>query len=125
MRSVHTILYSCDNYASNQPMPRHGFSADILATLRKSKVLRIRAGSAGHRFIGIWFVVVNDRVFVLAGLTSGHNLIRGGSFAAGLRTYHDPAASGEPSKMPVFSPRWREFLSGTASKSCTDQLVYK
>lgn len=26
--------------------------------------LRIRAGSAGHRFIGIWHVVVKDRVFV-------------------------------------------------------------
>jgi hypothetical protein len=40
------------------------FSDDVLAALRKSKGLRIRAGSGAHRFIGIWVVVVKDRVFV-------------------------------------------------------------
>ena len=35
-----------------------------MATLRKSKGLRIRAGQGTHRFIGIWGVVVNERVFV-------------------------------------------------------------
>ena len=40
------------------------FSDDILAEFHKSKGLRIRAGTAPHRFIGVWFVVVNDRVFV-------------------------------------------------------------
>jgi hypothetical protein len=40
------------------------FSDDILADFREKKGLRIRAGTAPHRFIGIWFVVVNDRVFV-------------------------------------------------------------
>ncbi len=40
------------------------FSDDILAALRKSKGLRIRAGGGAHRFIGIWVVVVKDRVFV-------------------------------------------------------------
>ena len=42
---------------------RH-FSDDILAVLRKSKGLRIRAGNGTHRFIGIWFVLLKDRVFV-------------------------------------------------------------
>ncbi len=32
--------------------------------LQKSAGLRIRAGSGGHRFIGIWHVMVKDRVFV-------------------------------------------------------------
>jgi hypothetical protein len=41
-----------------------GFSGDILADFRRSKGLRIRAGTGSHRFIGIWFVVLNDRVFV-------------------------------------------------------------
>src|SRR5207245_3400578 len=41
-----------------------GFSDDILAVFRESKGLRIRAGTRPHRFIGIWVVVVNDRVFV-------------------------------------------------------------
>jgi len=42
---------------------RH-FSTETLATLRESKGLRIRAGNGMHRFIGIWVVVVDDRVFV-------------------------------------------------------------
>jgi hypothetical protein len=40
------------------------FRDDTLAALRKSKGLRIRAGTGQHRFIGIWVVVVRDRVFV-------------------------------------------------------------
>jgi len=40
------------------------FSDDILVALHESKALRIRAGTGRHRFIGIWFVVVKDRVFV-------------------------------------------------------------
>jgi len=40
------------------------FPDDVLALLRDGKGLRIRAGSSGHRFIGIWVVVVNDRAFV-------------------------------------------------------------
>jgi len=42
---------------------RH-FSGDLLTALQESKGLRIRAGSGRHRFIGIWFVVAKDRVFV-------------------------------------------------------------
>jgi hypothetical protein len=42
---------------------RH-FSNDLLTSLQESKGLRIRAGTGRHRFIGIWFVVVKDRVFV-------------------------------------------------------------
>ena len=40
------------------------FPDDILAVLRESKGLRIRAGTGQHRFIRIWVVVVKDRVFV-------------------------------------------------------------
>ena len=40
------------------------FSADILAAIRKEKILGIRAGSQPHRTIGIWMVVVEGRVFV-------------------------------------------------------------
>ena len=45
-------------------MAKGRFSEEILATLRESKSLRIRAGHGRHRFIGIWVVVVNDRIFV-------------------------------------------------------------
>jgi hypothetical protein len=38
------------------------FSDELLAVLKKSKSLRVRAGRGAHRFIGIWFVVVEDRV---------------------------------------------------------------
>jgi hypothetical protein len=40
------------------------FSVDTLAVLLESKGLRIRAGTGQHPFIGIWVVVVKDRVFV-------------------------------------------------------------
>jgi len=40
------------------------FPAEIVAKLRDGKGLRIRAGAGDHRFIGIWVVVVKDRVFV-------------------------------------------------------------
>ena len=40
------------------------FSDEVLAILHKRKGLRIRAGIGTHRFIGIWMVVVEDRVFV-------------------------------------------------------------
>ena len=45
-------------------MAKRRFSDDILAALRLGKSLRIRAGNGTHRFIGIWVVVVNNRVFV-------------------------------------------------------------
>lgn len=40
------------------------FGDDILAAIRDDKILRIRAGTQPHRFIGIWAVVVEGRVFV-------------------------------------------------------------
>ena len=40
------------------------FPTDVLAALKHSKILRIRAGRGDHRFIGIWVVVVAGRVFV-------------------------------------------------------------
>ena len=44
--------------------PRRRFPNEILAAISGSKVLRIRAGNQAHRFIGIWVVVVEGRVFV-------------------------------------------------------------
>ena len=43
-------------------MPR--FPATVVAAIRDGQVLGIRAGKAPHRFIGIWAVVVEGRVFV-------------------------------------------------------------
>jgi hypothetical protein len=40
------------------------FPNDILAAMRDSKILGIRAGTQPHRIIGIWAVVVERRVFV-------------------------------------------------------------
>ena len=40
------------------------FTDDIIAAIDKSKILGIRAGSEPHRFIGLWVVVVEGRVFV-------------------------------------------------------------
>lgn len=40
------------------------FKSTILAAIRDGKILGIRAGTQPHRFIGIWVVVVENRVFV-------------------------------------------------------------
>lgn len=40
------------------------FPPRTLAAIRESKALYIRAGTRPHRFIGIWVVVVEGRVFV-------------------------------------------------------------
>ena len=40
------------------------FSQDSVAEFHENKGLGIQAGTRPHRFIGIWVVVVNDRVFV-------------------------------------------------------------
>jgi hypothetical protein len=42
---------------------RH-FTGKTLAAIRDGSFLRIRAGTQPHRFIGIWAVVVEGRVFV-------------------------------------------------------------
>ena len=40
------------------------FPKDVLAAIRDGPILGIRAGTQPHRFIGIWAVVVEGRVFV-------------------------------------------------------------
>ncbi len=40
------------------------FADDVLAAIRDGNILGIRAGTEPHRFIGIWAVVVEGRVFV-------------------------------------------------------------
>lgn len=40
------------------------FAKPVLIAIHENKILWIRAGSTPHRFIGIWAVVVGDRVFV-------------------------------------------------------------
>lgn len=43
---------------------RPHFSKSILAALQTSKILGLRAGAEPHRFTGVWFVLVKDRLFV-------------------------------------------------------------
>ena len=40
------------------------FADDMMAAIRDSKALGLRAGTKPHRFINIWAVVVEGRVFV-------------------------------------------------------------
>jgi hypothetical protein len=45
------------------PKMSQEISADeLLAVLNRSKSIRVRAGTGEHRFIGIWFVLVKDRI---------------------------------------------------------------
>jgi hypothetical protein len=43
---------------------RQSFPTPVLETIRSKHSLKVRAGQASHRFLGIWAVVVDDRVFV-------------------------------------------------------------
>jgi hypothetical protein len=43
---------------------RRRFAPKVLTAIRDGQVLGIRAGTAPHRVIGIWAVVVDGRVFV-------------------------------------------------------------
>ncbi len=43
---------------------KRGFPPKILAAVGEGKYLYIKAGTHPHRFIGIWVVVVEGRVFV-------------------------------------------------------------
>ena len=43
---------------------KRGFPKDVVAAIRHGKILGIRAGTEPHRIIGIWAVVVENRVFV-------------------------------------------------------------
>jgi hypothetical protein len=45
-------------------MATRRFPPDIVVAIRREKMLAIRAGTRPHRFIGIWAVVVQGRVFV-------------------------------------------------------------
>jgi hypothetical protein len=40
------------------------FASEVVDSIRDGKILGIRAGTKPHRFIGIWAVVVERRVFV-------------------------------------------------------------
>ena len=40
------------------------FSKSVIDSIRVGRILGIRAGTKPHRIIGIWAVVVEDRVFV-------------------------------------------------------------
>lgn len=42
----------------------HGFREEIIGAIDVGKIVRIKAGTMPHRFIGIWAVVVEGRVFV-------------------------------------------------------------
>jgi hypothetical protein len=41
-----------------------GFPKEVVTAIRDGKILGIRAGTKPHRIIGIWAVVVENRVFV-------------------------------------------------------------
>jgi N-acetylglutamate synthase/N-acetylornithine aminotransferase len=53
---------------------KRGFSKDVVVSIRDGKILGIRAGTKPHRVIGIWAVVVENRVSVRAVFTRSERL---------------------------------------------------
>jgi hypothetical protein len=87
------------------------FSDDVLALLQKSKGLRLRAGVGAHRFIGIWFVVVKDRVLVRS-----WSVKPDGWYRAFL---NDPSGCGPSRRLRSCGPRraYKERASESRSRS--------
>ena len=56
-------------------MPRR-FKDDVIASIRDSKILGIKAGTGTHRTIWIWVVVVAGRVFVRSWDRKAHGWYR-------------------------------------------------
>src|SRR5919201_3467453 len=56
--------HACSSERGACMKAKRRFPDDILSAIRASNILRIRAGTQPHRFIGIWAVVVEGRVFV-------------------------------------------------------------
>ena len=54
----------CDSKKGTYMKAKRRFPDDILAAIRGSKIIGIRAGTQPHPIIGIWAVVVEGRVFV-------------------------------------------------------------
>jgi hypothetical protein len=50
--------------AGKTPATRSRFADDVIEELDKGKILGIHAGSEPHRFIGVWMVVVEGRLFI-------------------------------------------------------------
>ena len=45
-------------------MSERRFSKAVTSAIAKDKILGVQAGSGDHRFIGVWVVVVDGRVFI-------------------------------------------------------------
>jgi len=56
--------------------PKKRFTDEVLETIRKDKILGIRAGREPHRVIGLWAVVVEGRVFVRSWSLKPHSWYR-------------------------------------------------
>jgi hypothetical protein len=69
------------------------FGSGQLALLRKARGIRIRAGTASHRFIGIWNVMIGDRVFVRSWSVKADGWYRA--------FLHDPRGKIHVSKMEI------------------------
>lgn len=55
----------CEVCGAEAITSRNHFPAEILAAIRKEKIIGIRAGKEStHKVIGVWVVVVEGRVFV-------------------------------------------------------------
>ena len=50
--------------ARKRSVKRSTFPRSVLNQIRDGLIIKIKAGDADHRFIGIWAVVVEGRVFV-------------------------------------------------------------
>ena len=54
---------ACDHVVTGMKARRR-FPSDVLSAIRKGMIIGLRAGAQPHRFVAVWAVVVEGRVFV-------------------------------------------------------------
>ena len=117
------------------------FPPEVVAAIDKSKIIGIRAGSE-HRFIGLWVVVVENRVFVrswsikpegwhqaflessLGGMTIGNEQFDVRAVQTRSERLKDLVSKAYAAKYnTVASLKYVRDLSGKKSRATTTELV--
>ena len=128
--------------ARTMPAARNRFSDAVAAALDAGKILGIRAGSAPHRFIGVWMVVVEGRLFVrswslkprswyrtflvdpVGAITIGDRELRVRAVRTRSERLKDAVSAAYAAKYNTpASKKYVRDLSGTRSRGTTTELV--
>jgi hypothetical protein len=128
--------------ARKRPPRVAAFPEGVVDELHTGKILGIRAGSAPHRFIGVWMVVVEGRLFIrswslkprswyrtflvdpVGAITIGDREFRVRAVQTRSERLKDAVSAGYAAKYNTpASKKYVRDLSGPTSRGTTTELV--